>query len=642
MKSEIIQELGQTDLVLPARVNNGLAANDRVKAWLSVLQAAACRARQPGGADFNLVGECRAAGIDAAAMEVLVNQASLASDGRIVAPGLDGLRAAIWDDVATMADAVKAGDTARGERTFERLAALQRSLPVEAGDSIDPAQIARLTAVSGADGDSLHRLVMDLHKMLNELAASCAEATIAGALAYGLQPEDRPTVEAFMRGVNSTSKLKFDHPGLATTATRTADRVTIQNDIGETDAHVVVISVAADAATVTYSDVHLARAKFFTALFKSFTVEWSGLERKSVSGLAEGGVFYLITGRYPIVDVAGRDRFLEALGASLVFLIDWNKARKVLRNWVLKADAVQILDWAARHRFGHRGFLELGSSEFLAAVVRHAAPNRIGFGERLDRVLGRDTAVDFLKTVLRVSAEALLQGSSVRVARDRIETELVRHLQSVNTALLAVAIRQAGLARDIAVGISHLLAERRKKSTFDVIAPADKARRIEAKADRIAMEARSEILRSNVDRSIKRLIDQMEDAIDELEQAAFFAQLIPENLAPELIESLSELCAAVVSGTEAAAAGAAAAADVPQGHRVDSEDALASINRLIDAEHAADDAERKVTAKILTRENDLKTAMSVIELARALERASDRLAGFGHALHEHVLADLAT
>ena len=134
MKSEIIQELGQTDLVLPARVGEGLAANDRVKARLSVLQATACRARGPGGADFNLAEECRAADIDAAAMEMLVNQASLANDGRIVAPGLGGLRAAIWDDVATMADAVKAGDAARGGRASERLAALQRSLPVEAGD----------------------------------------------------------------------------------------------------------------------------------------------------------------------------------------------------------------------------------------------------------------------------------------------------------------------------------------------------------------------------------------------------------------------------------------------------------------------------------------------------------------------------
>src|SRR3974377_1150227 len=186
MKYEIIQELGQTDLVLPARVEEGLAANDRVKARLSVLQGAACRARQPSGADFNLVEECRTAGIDAAAMETLVNQASLASDGRIVAPGLGTLRAAIWDDVATMADAVKAGDATRGERAFGRSPALQRSLPLEPGDSIDPAQIARLTAVSGTDADSLHRLVMDLHKTLNELAASCAETTIAGAHVYGL------------------------------------------------------------------------------------------------------------------------------------------------------------------------------------------------------------------------------------------------------------------------------------------------------------------------------------------------------------------------------------------------------------------------------------------------------------------------
>ena len=37
--------------------------------------------------------------------------------------------------------------------------------------------------------------------------------------------------------------VKFDHPGLATTAMRSGPRLTIQNDIGETDAHVVVIAV---------------------------------------------------------------------------------------------------------------------------------------------------------------------------------------------------------------------------------------------------------------------------------------------------------------------------------------------------------------------------------------------------------------
>src|SRR6516164_3729057 len=60
--------------------------------------------------------------------------------------------------------------------------------------------------------------------------------------------------------------------------------------------------------------------------------------------------------------IRGRDRrgsgqFLSAVGAALVFLIDWNKARKLLRSWVAKDDAVRILEWAAQHRIGHRGFL---------------------------------------------------------------------------------------------------------------------------------------------------------------------------------------------------------------------------------------------------------------------------------------------
>jgi hypothetical protein len=170
---------------------------------------------------------------------------------------------------------------------------------------------------------------------------------------------------------------------------------------------------------------------------------------------------------YQFADTAARDAFLENLGASPVFLIDWNKARKILRQWLSKTDATDVLAWAAQNRVGHRAFLELGGSDFVSTAVRHAAPTRIGFGERLDRALGRDAALDFLKTVLRVSAEALLQGSSVRLARDRIEPALVMHLQRVDTTLLAVIIRQAGLAREIASSIAHFVAERQAQRPFD-------------------------------------------------------------------------------------------------------------------------------------------------------------------------------
>jgi uncharacterized protein Yka (UPF0111/DUF47 family) len=641
MKSEIIERLGQADLLLPAMIAEGLTANDRVKLRLSVLQAAARHASEPTTARFDLARECHAAGIDHFALETLVNHAVLSAGEQISAPGLGALGGAIWDDVAAMIRAVKAGDGAEGAKAEARLAAIQKLGPSAKSDIVEFRDVMRLTAISDNDGDSLHRLVMDLHKALNRLAAAHAEEKLAGAHVSGLLPQDRAAIEAFMRGVHATEKLKFGHPGLATTATRSGARLTIQNDIGETDAHVVVITVENNIVTMTYTDVHMARAKFFTGLFRNFTVEWSGLERKSAAGLGDDGAFYLVTGRFAGDGAESRDAFLESVGASLVFLIDWNKARKVLRGWISKTDAIHVLTWAARHRFGHRGFLELGGGELVAAAVHHATPTRIGFGERLDNVLGRDAAVDFAKTVLRVSTEALTEGGSVRLARDRIEAALVAHLQRVDRTLMAIMIRQAGLAREIAAATARFVAERQAGRSFDTAVLAERARRIEEKADQIAVDARSAIARFNANRSIERLVNEMENTVDELEQAAFVASLIPDAIPAELLGPLAGLCAAAVSGTEAAASGIAAATDVPEGHRIDTEDALAAIGRLTDVEHKADAAERTVTAKILTGDFQFKTALSVLEFARALERSTDRLAAFGHLLREHVLADLS-
>lgn len=636
MKSEIVEQLGEVHLLLPSLIAEGLRANDRSKARLTVLQAAARHAREPAGAPFDLTAECRGAGLDPIAMEALVNRASL-SGRRMTAPGLGSVMTGVFNDVATMARSVEAGATGEGDAARRRLDAIRNGLTLASGDTVDLADVARLT---GAEKDGLHRLIMDLHKSLNRLSTANAERVLAGAHVYGLLPEDKSAVEAFMSGLSATAKLKFDHPGLATTAMRSGTRLTIQNDIGETDAHVVIIAVDADAVTVTYTDVHFARAKFFAGLFRDFMVQWSGLDRKSAAGLGEDNSFYLITGRYTFATAKDRNAFLTTIGSLLVFLIDWNKARKILRNWVPKRDALSVLDWAARHCVGHRAFLELGGNDLVASAVHHAAPTRIGFGERLDRALGRTAAVDFLKAVLRMSAESLLEGRSARLARDSIEAELVRHLERVESALLAIVVRQAGLARGIAVAVAHALAEQQARRTFDRATLAARARAVEEKADKIAVDARNEIVRFDADPGIERLVNRMEDAIDELEQAAFVMSLLPDGIAPELLASLAALCAAAIAGTEAAASGIAAAADVPDGQRADSEDVLTAVGRLITAEHEADTAERAITALVLRGVFDLKTALSTLDLARALERATDRLAGCGHLLRQRVLADL--
>ena len=58
MKAEIISRAGQTDVLLPSLIAEGLSPR------LSVLQAVERHARHPAGARFDLGAECGAAGID--------------------------------------------------------------------------------------------------------------------------------------------------------------------------------------------------------------------------------------------------------------------------------------------------------------------------------------------------------------------------------------------------------------------------------------------------------------------------------------------------------------------------------------------------------------------------------------------------
>jgi uncharacterized protein Yka (UPF0111/DUF47 family) len=641
MKTQIIKELGQGDILLPALVAEGLAANDRIKVRMSALQAAHQHAETPDRPASELAVESHAAGIAPAAIATLIGGAHLVGGAKLAAPNLAKLIKEIQDDAATMIRAVSAGAPAEGDKATARLNAIRGAGLLDATNEIEIVRIARLTGVTEAAGDSLHRLVMDLHKQLNKLAASCAEESLDGAHVFGLHAEDRSAVEHFMKGLNQTRALKFNHPGLDTMATRSAGRLLIQNDIGTTDAHVVVIAVKKNAVTVTYTDVHLARAKFFISLFDKFEATWSGLDRHSAAGLGEENSFYLVTGQYQAGHAHERNEFLAAVGAALVFLIDWNKARKLLRTWVTKDDAARILEWGARNRIGHRGFLELGGNELLGSAVRNAAPARIGFGERLDQALGRTAAIDFLKAALRASTEALLAGRSVRMVRDEIEADLVRHLERVDGALLAAVVRQIGLAHDVAAAISRHIAALQAGQTADRKLLSQRCAHIEQKADRIALEMRKEVGRLNARPTIGQLIDRAEEAVDELEQAAFVASLMPEGTDPSLLSALAELCAIAMTATEVAASGVAAATDVPEGRRADSEDALSAVTRLIDAEHTADSRERATTALVFAGGFDVATSLSVLELARAIERATDRLAGFGHLLRRHIMIDLA-
>ena len=133
MKSRIVEQLGQAEILLPALVAEGLRANDRAKVRLSVLQAAADHARDPHGVPADLSAECRSAGVDAVAAKALVAGARPVVDGVIEAPGLAKLGEALIADMETMIKAANGGDAGRAMLPIASLPAGQASVSARNG-----------------------------------------------------------------------------------------------------------------------------------------------------------------------------------------------------------------------------------------------------------------------------------------------------------------------------------------------------------------------------------------------------------------------------------------------------------------------------------------------------------------------------
>src|SRR5262249_23990518 len=144
------------------------------------------------------------------------------------------------------------------------------------------------------------------------------------------------------RGVSQTAKLKFQHPGLTTTATRSGSRLILENDIGETAAHVLVLRVEGSKIEIVHTDVHLQRLQFFQGLFSGVPVSWKDTNARAARGALGAGLFYECIGTLEAADAARREAFLQWIGSRLVFLIDWNRARKQLRSFVGKEEALGL------------------------------------------------------------------------------------------------------------------------------------------------------------------------------------------------------------------------------------------------------------------------------------------------------------
>jgi len=628
MKAEILAKIGEKGLQPAAALNAALAANDRVKFLFSLLQFALAHAKTPERTAPSLRRERIACGIDALDLDNAAAGARMVGASCLV-PGLAGILVRLTEDMRVLASPALADRT---DGFGARLESLLTDLPKAENDMVAPDVISAITYAEPGGDDSLHKLVMDLHKKLNAMQVDLAEERIEGAAAYNLEPSDRPWVSAFMAGLNRTAKLKFAHPGLATTATHTEGRLVIQNDIGTTDAHVIVIHVEGLKVSVTYTDVHPERLAFFQDLLKPKGVQW---QTDRTAMLAAGMPFFLATSVFEARDVETCRTFLEFLGSRLVFLIDWNRARKQLRGFLRGADRIALLTWAVDSEIGHRGFLELGGSRLINDAIEAAAGSSMHFGDRLCDVLGDSETIEFMHFVFKAATEGLLSGQSHGLIADRVRIALATHFSNEERQLLRLALDHAALIFEIAT----LARDGLHSDQSGADKRAHRARRYEHDADQLVSEIRTAVLRRPDYKCFLPLVEAADDAADFLEDAVFFLELdalegkplgVLQELAELLVEASQEWIKALGDGKEI---GRVAGRDETQ-------DFLAVFDRLATLEHQADDAERAVTGAAIRHAKDFRQLHLFTAIASRLEAASDALRHASLILHEHVLKDV--
>jgi uncharacterized protein Yka (UPF0111/DUF47 family) len=516
--------------------------------------------------------------------------------------------------------------------TYERrLTGVLGSVAALDGDFTSGQLIGELTSGQPRTGDGVHPLVMDLHKELNRLIANLAEIDIDGAHAYLTTPEDKPLVVAFMAGLSRTAPLKFDHPGLTTTAMRSGGRLVIQNDIGETAAHVLVIAIDGSTVTIHYSDVHTQRLSFFESMLQEAGLAWGEMRPRQASGLGEDNLFYALSGTYVAPDAAGLMSFLDRVGSRIVFLIDWNKARKRLGLLVPNGLAIELLGWAAERGFGHRAFLQLGGERLVYDALERAVRTPLRYGEPLHEMIGAEGARDFLRFVLEATSTGLKGGLAETLIADRIRVELFNHFRTAEQRLLGDAARHAGLVSELARGVQSALSGKERAANATV------AKSIESAADGIVNATRTTARRIAGTSIFSRVVEVADDAADELEDAAFLTGLLTVD-APQPLTELSRL---LVAGSAAYRRYLDLAPGIHRGAAREHIDRfLAAAEEVVSFEHRTDSTERDVMTALLPTGSGAPQCYLLCGIAHHLESAMDALLHACLMLRDHILGDI--
>ncbi|WP_094227122.1 hypothetical protein [Methanolobus psychrotolerans] len=642
-KKSIIRELGEDELLLPYLVNAALLANDRIKYYLTLLQTAKAKAEHPTMEFPDLRVERVTAGEKDAELDNTVMSSVKLDSGKFMIPFSDRIIGYICGCMEDMIRPFAVSDKTNEEAFTHRFTEISRLLPGPDTKVITNEDITMITSGDRGRGDSLHMLVMDLHKSLNRLQEEIAGEIIDGASTYMLTDNDKVLVKAFMKGLNRTAPLKFGHPGLGTTVTRSGQKLLIQNDIGETDAHVMVINVQGTDASMTYTDVHMPRLLFFQSLFDAYRVEWEDTLSKSACEQLEERIFHLSVGKYSATDTDKLEIFLEHLGSRIVFLIDWNRARKKLRNFMRNRDCIQVLKWAADNEKGHRGFLVLGGEQLIFESLEVASKIPMRYGEPLYQVIGGERTMEFFKWVLERSSSGLLEKQTHLFIQDEIKAELLRYFHSAHQDLMELCSEHASLMVEMATTVNDTLLHIRYGEDAELVRKnANRAKKWEKDADELVNRIRSLSRRIEVAEFFTTLIMIADDVVDYMEEAAFMTTIAVDTVRSENIRTcLCSIAGMTLKGCQEFLKALYASQYLTLSFTPEEmQNFLKSVNLIFDVEEECDAALRTARTHIITESADFRELHVAMEIAVNLEKSTNSLMKASFTIKDNIFESL--
>jgi uncharacterized protein Yka (UPF0111/DUF47 family) len=380
--------------------------------------------------------------------------------------------------------------------------------------------------------------------------------------------------------------------------------------------------------SITYTDVHPERLAFFQSMLRPRGFTWEA----GRTGTTAGSPFYLATGQVQAADDEACGANLEFLGSRLVFLIDWNRARKQLRGFQRGADRIALLSWAAETETGHRGFLELGGAVLVNRAIEATAGSAMRFGDRLCDVLGDAETTAFLQFVFRAATDGMLSSQSHALIQDRVRVALAAQFSNEEQQLLNRAAEHAGLVFELAT----LVRDGVREDGAQCAKRARRARGFEHDADQIVVDTRDAVRRRPEYAVFLPLLEAADEAADALEDAAFLLALEPlQGKALDALQQLADLLGAA-SQEWVKAVGHAGQIGRAKGI-AESEDFLAAIANIGKLEHEADNAERDLAASAIQHAGDFRQMHLFAAVGDKLEGAADALKKASLILREQVL-----